>query len=70
MNLAQRKAITERQWLDSNGAAFADDQQGMLYAQLSDILRGSLDMSITEQHVAAYKAEADNLLEENKEFPF
>ncbi len=70
MNVAQHKAITEREWLDRFGRSFVDDEQAMLYAQLNDILRGVLNMPINERHVEAWHVGAECLLADTKELPF
>lgn len=66
--LAKKSALNERQWLDAFGKTFVDDQQGMLYAQLCDILKGNLDMDISDDHIEAYKAESKPLHKFLEEF--
>ena len=65
MNLIVKKSSQyfEREWLDKFGPKFGDDQQAMLYAQLGDILKGSLAMAINNDHIAAYQVEAKPLHE-------
>jgi len=55
--------LNERQWLELEGNKFSasGDQQGMLYAQLSAILRGELGMEINEDHQQAWRAETAHL---------
>ncbi len=49
---------SESEWIALRGKSFGDDQQAMRYAQLTDILRGNLDMQINDDHVQAYLAES------------
>ncbi len=53
--------IGELEWLALHGKSFGDDQQGMLYTQLSDIMRGNLDMIINDDHVQALRAQHSTL---------
>ena len=53
--------LSEDQWLEANSAKFGDDQQKMYFAQLKAIMRGELDMLITDDHEQAWAYEKAEL---------